>query len=99
MTHKRRNGRTRASATVSNNLVTSEQHQHSRAPRVVGRFYGPAARRSLGVLVVTACPFCPSGGPHVHRGSGGLRRAGCGGGEYVVVPAQGLPQPRKRGAA
>lgn len=71
--------------------------QDSHTVRVPARFYGPSARRSLGVLVVTSCPFCPSGGPHLHRGVGGPRRAGCGGGDYILVPVPAVIE--RKGAA
>jgi hypothetical protein len=79
-------------------IKPQDRDQSSAAVRVPARFYGPSARRSLGVLLVTSCPYCPSGGPHLHRGGGGLRRAGCGRGEYVVVPVP-VQQRRTRGAA
>lgn len=59
-------------------------------PRVMGRLLVPAGRRSLAVLVVSTCPYCPTGGPHLHRGNGGPRTAGCCGREYYVVAAPSL---------
>ncbi len=60
-----------------------DQHrERTAAVRVAGTFYAPAGRRRFGVLIVTRCPFCP--GVHLHRGNGGVRRAGCGRGDYIV---------------
>lgn len=87
------------SETTPATIKPDDRDQGSAAVRVPARFYGPSARRSLGVLLVNACPFCPSGGPHLHRGAGGPRRAGCGRGEYIVVPVPAVQQRRTRGAA
>lgn len=45
----------------------------------------PSGGRTLWAWVVGRCPFCA--GSHMHRGGsrGGLRRAGCGKGEYRVT--------------
>lgn len=50
--------------------------------------YPPVGRRSMWLLLVRRCPVCR--GAHLHRGAphGGLRRAGCGKGAYLVVPVQ-----------
>lgn len=55
------------------------------AVRVSATFLRPSARRGLPALVVR-CPLPGCGGVHLHRGGGGLRRAGCGRGSYVIVP-------------
>jgi hypothetical protein len=57
-------------------------------PRVAAVFYPPSGRRTLGLIVVTRCPWCAAGGPHAHRGNAaeGLRRAGCDRGDYVLLP-------------
>lgn len=72
--------------------------QSSRLPRVRARVLAPCGRRGLPVLVVTNCPFCTTGGPHVHRGGGGIRTAGCCSSSYYLdaVPAVSVEQ---RGAA
>lgn len=100
MTRRKRNGRPRASraAAATNNLVTSECPQPTALLRVPARLLPASARRTLPALVVDPCPFCPTGGPHLHRGHGGLRRAGCGRGEYVIVAVPALERG-KRGAA
>jgi hypothetical protein len=59
---------------------------------VIARAYAPCGRRSSWLLLVEECPFCSTGSiksVHVHRGAhhGGLRRSGCGRGEYLVRPA------------
>lgn len=48
--------------------------------------YPPAGQRRHWLLVTDNCPYCISGS-HAHRGGpdGGIRRAGCGGGAYVVL--------------
>jgi hypothetical protein len=74
---------------ASRKIIPTKDHPHhdgTALPRVPARFYGPNGRRGLGLLLVTRCPF-GCGGVHVHRGVGGVRRAGCGAGEYVVVAA------------
>lgn len=48
--------------------------------------YPPSGRRQLPLLIVNRCPWCGPG-THVHRGQGGVRRAGCGRGDYVIVVA------------
>lgn len=78
----KRNGRTRASATVSNNLVTSEQAQHNQPAAVLvvhAAAFGPCAGRSLWSYAVR-CPRCA--GTHLHRAGppredGHLRKAPC----------------------
>lgn len=54
-------------------------------PAARGVGLAPCARRRLWLWVVPRCPFCH--GSHLHRGgsAGGLRRAGCGRGEYRVT--------------
>ncbi len=69
--------------------------EDSATVRVPAAFYAPAARRTLGLLIVTRCPWCP--GVHVHRGHAGARRSGCDRGEYVLVPRAAVD--RARGAA
>lgn len=46
--------------------------------------YAPAGRRTTALLLVRNCPYCRHA--HAHRGvaSGGLRRAGCGRGHYLL---------------
>ena len=48
--------------------------------------YAPSGPRGRWVLVVTDCPYCGRG-PHVHLGAdpSGVRRAGCGRGQYRLV--------------
>lgn len=65
-------------------------------PRVAARFYGPSGRRGLGVLLVAQCPHCA--GAHLHRGAGGVRRAGCGAGEYMLVAVPGVTRGRRAAA-
>jgi hypothetical protein len=64
-----------------------------RAPiaRAVG--LAPAAGRVLWAWIVTHCPF-GCGGAHLHRGgvAGGVRRAGCGRGEYQVTAGRRWPR-------
>jgi hypothetical protein len=48
--------------------------------------YRPSGRRSLPLWIVDAGPYCDLGG-HAHRGSPGIRDAGCGAGQYRVVTA------------
>lgn len=64
--------------------------QSSRLPRVRARALAPCGRRTLPVLVVTTCPFCPSGGPHVHRGGNGPRTAGCCSQAYYLLGVPGV---------
>ncbi|MDB5288741.1 MAG: hypothetical protein JWR05_3690 [Mucilaginibacter sp.] len=94
-----RNGGPPTGPAVTNAVIDphDRQAQDATAIRVPAVFYLPSGRRMLAVLVVTACPFCTPGGPHVHRGNGGVRRAGCGRGEYVLVPRAAIGQ--RRGAA
>lgn len=69
-----------------------DQHrQDSRDGRhrqpVVARAVGlpPCGARGYWAWVVGRCPYCA--GSHLHRGghNGGVRRAGCGAGEYQVT--------------
>lgn len=57
-----------------------------RHPVASAAAYPPAGRRFTTLLLVLHCPFCRCA--HAHRGAefGGLRRAGCGRGEYLVKP-------------
>lgn len=71
-----------------------DQGHDSRAVRVWAAYWPPSGRRGLGVLLVESCPWCPGGGAHMHRGSGGPRRAGCGRGIYIVVPHPSLIRGR-----
>ena len=76
---------------------TKAQHPDGSAiPRVTARAYAPCGRRRLGVLVAT-CPYC--GGAHVHRGTGGIRGAGCGRGHYYVVAVPAVPAVTRGGRA
>jgi len=54
--------------------------------RAVG--LAPSGGRTLWLWVVGRYPIPGCGGNHAHRGgpNGGLRRAGCGGGEYCGSP-------------
>lgn len=95
-----RDGGPPAGPAVTNAITTATSRaddpvQSDTAVRVPAVFYVPSGRRMLAVLVVLTCPFCTPGGPHVHRGNGGLRRAGCGGGQYVLVPRAALGQRRR----
>jgi hypothetical protein len=58
--------------------------QPSRPTTAAAVAYAPAGSRQHWALVVPACPYCH--GAHLHRGAayGGIRRAGCGRGEYLV---------------
>lgn len=60
-----------------------DRSQPTAIPTVQARLYAPSCRRTLPLLIVLGCPFCPEG-RHVHRGQGGVRRAGCGRGEYSI---------------
>ncbi len=54
--------------------------------RAVG--LAPSGARKLWLWIVGRCDFC--GGAHAHRGGpkGGVRRAGCGRGEYEVTASR-----------
>lgn len=57
-----------------------------RYPIVTASAYPPAGRRRLWLLLVSHCVLCQCA--HAHRSSvpcGGLRAAGCGRGDYLVV--------------
>lgn len=86
-----------AAATHQIHTATKQEihAQDATAVRVAATFLPPAGRRTLGVLIVRRCAFCAAG--HIHRGAGGLRRAGCDRGEYVVVPHVAVNS--RRGAA
>jgi hypothetical protein len=62
--------------------------EHKRKPWQIWCIgYPPAGQRRHWLLVVDNCPF-DCGGSHAHRGGGpegGIKRAGCGGGAYVVL--------------
>jgi hypothetical protein len=65
----------------------------NRPVRVPARLCGPSGRRYLAALIVDGRPWC--GGTHLHRGTGGGRRAGCGLGEYIVMPTPHLGIARR----
>jgi hypothetical protein len=79
-----------------NAVTTQHDHGQHRTRRYVvasATSYPPAGRRSLVLLLVLHCPFCQY--VHAHRGAeyGGVRRAGCGRGEYLVKPATAARVP------
>lgn len=90
-------GRPRQDGPSAITAPTMAQHpQDATAVRAAATFLPPSGRRTLGVLIVQRCPFCAAG--HVHRGKAGVRQAGCGRGEYLVVPRTAAPA-QHRGAA
>lgn len=76
-----------AAAKISATLTQLDQtHVQATAPTVWAVAYPPAGHRRHWLFIVAPCFAC--GGAHAHRGGqdGGLRRAGCGRGSYVVQP-------------
>jgi hypothetical protein len=78
--------------------ATGQQHDPDdratrRVPVASAASYAPAGRRRMVLLLVLHCPFCRCA--HAHRGAeyGGLRRAGCGGGEYLIRPVTAARVP------
>jgi hypothetical protein len=99
MTTRRRNGdppdRVPAPRDSSRHHAAGQPHGNAPEPvrEVIAPGVGlkPSGVRLFWAWVVARCPYC--GGSHLHRGGpkGGLRRAGCGRGSYVVTAT------RKRG--
>lgn len=86
-------------ASTRTELPTTDKHSHRQSnlghrPLVVvvarARWLPPSGNRELGVFVVSPCPLCMFG-VHLHRGgpASGMRRAGCGLGQYRVTVAGG----------
>lgn len=76
--------------------MTTVASDRSRAGAVVvasAASYPASGRRRFALLLVLSCPFCRYA--HAHRGAeyGGLRRAGCGRGEYLVKPTTAARVP------
>ncbi len=73
-----------------NQQIASGHHSadvdHSNVWQIWCAGYPPAGRRRHWRLIVTSCPFCGPGSAHAHRGGpgGGLRRAECGRGDYLL---------------
>jgi len=91
MTPRNADGGPPAGPAVEKISTTTQQHDHRehgtrRVPIASATSYPPAGRRSLVLLLVLRCPSCRCA--HAQRGAahGGIRRAGCGGGEYLVKP-------------
>lgn len=84
---------TPATAKIRTAAKQPDSGQPSAIPRVRGRLLVPSGRRGLPALIVQ-CPLPGCGGVHLHRGGGGVRRAGCGRGDYLVIAVQGVSQGR-----
>ena len=85
-------------APLSNLMTAADQgtdHGHDSAPAqhvisVSALAFRPSGRRRGWLWLVRRCPYCSVDGAasaHAHRGGpvGGLRTAGCGRGEYVLI--------------
>lgn len=84
-----RQGRPAETVVGTTSEMDRSRRRRPRQPIVVTAVaYPPAGRRSMWLLLVLSCPFCAERGVHAHRGAryGGLRRAGCRRGEYLVTP-------------
>ncbi len=72
----------RSAAATSPGQTSAPDRQAAPVARAVG--LAPSGARKLYLWIVGRCMYC--GGAHAHRGGpkGGLRRAGCGRGDYEV---------------
>lgn len=71
---------------ATNPISTTEE-----SPIITARgvWLPPSGRRTIGLWIVGRCPLAGCSGSHAHRGgpAGGVRRAGCGRGEYLLTSA------------
>jgi hypothetical protein len=70
---------------ITSTRNSADTAKSSRPLYVWAEGHKPSARRRYWLLIVRQCPYCAAG-QHAHRGGegGGLRRAGCGRGEYFL---------------
>jgi hypothetical protein len=74
----------RSAAATSPGQISAPDRQTAPVATAVGR--KPSGARAFWAWIVANCPY-GCGGSHLHRGGpqGGLRRAGCGLGQYQVT--------------
>lgn len=92
-----RNGKSRPSDKAATPITTHSHPENSRRSSVWGVGYPPSGHRRYW-LVAVLCPNCR--GWHSHRTgpNGGLRRAGCGRGAYLIKVRRPLASVGRRAA-